>query len=48
MFYLFIYMSSPYMCAWRWSCNLLHGSRDWCRWAGGYVKTEWETLGDFH
>jgi len=20
------------VCAWRWSCNLLHGSRCWCRW----------------
>jgi len=21
------------VCVWRWSCNLLHGSRCWCRWA---------------
>jgi len=21
------------MCVWRWSCNLLHGSKCWCRWA---------------
>jgi len=25
---------------WRWSCNLLHGSRGWCRWAWGCVETE--------
>jgi len=30
----FIKMSSPYsLCVWRWSSNLLHGSRCWCRWA---------------
>jgi len=21
------------VCVWRWSCNLLHGSKCWCRWA---------------
>jgi len=25
------------VCVWRWSCNLLHGSRCWCRWVCGWL-----------
>jgi len=31
--YIYIVHSSPYLCVWQWSGNLLSGSR-WCfRWA---------------
>jgi len=29
------------VCVWWWSCNLLHGSRWWCRWVCGCVESEW-------
>jgi len=25
------------VCVWRWSCNLLHGSKGWCKWAWGCI-----------
>jgi len=31
------------VCVWRWSCNLLHGSRCWCRWVCGWLVMEWGT-----
>jgi len=40
-------MSSPYLCVWWWSCNLLHGSRCWCRWVDRYIETKWGPLRDF-
>jgi len=38
MLYLFILFELTLsMCVWRWSCNLLHGSRWWWRWACGRI-----------
>jgi len=36
------------VCVWRWSCNSLHGSRCWCRWARGYLKSMWVQHGNFY
>jgi len=30
-----------FVCVCLWSCNLLHGSRCWCRWAYGCLESEW-------
>jgi len=32
---LFIIELTLSVCVWRWSCNLLHGSKCSCRWACG-------------
>jgi len=48
MFYLYIVHNSPFLCVWRWSDNLLSGSK-WCdRWARRCLDLErglaWDVL----
>jgi len=36
----FLFELTLSVCVWRWSCNLLHGSKGWCRWTCGCLETE--------
>jgi len=36
------------VCVWQWSCNSLHGSRCWCRWARGYLEPKWGQHENFY
>jgi len=37
----FFFELTLFVCVWRWSCNLLHGSKYLCRWARGCLDLEW-------
>jgi len=41
VFVLFITQLTLFVCVWWWSCNSLHGSRCWCKWAWGCLETKW-------
>jgi len=36
------------VCVWRWSCNSLHESKCWCRWAYRYLEPKWGQHGNFY
>jgi len=41
MIFYCIFKLTLSVCVWRWSCNSLHGSKCWCRWAHGYLEPKW-------